>query len=183
MVEWWMVELPISMRQSRADKIAQLLLLLAVLTLSRARATRCDDSARRDIVLFIVDDLRADMLGCYGDALARTPHIDALAERGTRFERAYAQATWCAPSRNSLFFGRYPVGNQLAPATRRERVSLGQHLKRAGYWSVRAGKAFHMAVPGDVIAADRAGEAAKRRKKASDDFMSTIDELRGRAYG
>ncbi|MDA7882406.1 sulfatase-like hydrolase/transferase [Akkermansiaceae bacterium] len=59
-------------------------------------------------ILFIVsDDLKASALGCYGNQICETPHLDALAKRGMVFNRAYCQATWCAPSRTSFMHGRY----------------------------------------------------------------------------
>ena len=59
-------------------------------------------------VLFIMcDQLRRDYLGCYGHPTIRTPHIDALAARGTRFDRAYVQGPVCGPSRMSTYTGRY----------------------------------------------------------------------------
>ena len=51
-------------------------------------------------VLFIIsDDLTSTALGCYGNKICRTPNIDRLAAQGTRFTRAYCQATFCGPSR------------------------------------------------------------------------------------
>ena len=61
-------------------------------------------------VLFItLDTVRADRLGSYGYASARTPTLDALAQSGIRFEQAYCQAPMTLPSHVSLFTGMYPV--------------------------------------------------------------------------
>ena len=60
-------------------------------------------------VLFIIsDDLATHAVGCYGNDLIQTPHIDALAEEGILFERAYANAPMCTPSRATLITGLYP---------------------------------------------------------------------------
>ena len=60
-------------------------------------------------VLFIIsDDLTSTALSCYGNDVCDTPHIDALASKGTRFTRAYCQGTYCGPSRASLMSGYYP---------------------------------------------------------------------------
>lgn len=59
-------------------------------------------------VLFILsDEHRRDALGCYGHKQVRTPHLDALANRGVRFESAYTTCPICVPARASLATGRY----------------------------------------------------------------------------
>ena len=64
--------------------------------------------AGRPNVLFItIDQWRADSLGCAGHPAAVTPNIDRLAAGGVRFERHYAQASPCGPSRASLLTGTY----------------------------------------------------------------------------
>lgn len=62
---------------------------------------------RPNVILILSDSLRADGLGCYGNALARTPSIDALARDGLRFETCYATSPLCVPSRSQLFSGMY----------------------------------------------------------------------------
>ena len=60
-------------------------------------------------VLFIIsDDLTSTALSCYGNTVCKTPNIDALAARGTRFTRTYCQGTYCGPSRASFMSGYYP---------------------------------------------------------------------------
>ncbi len=107
-------------------------------------------------VLFIIsDDLTATALSCYGNDLCKTPNIDHLAERGTRFTRAYCQGTYCGPSRASFMSGYYPhaVGelgyNSPRPALG-ERATWAQHFKNAGYYTARVGKIYHMGVPGGI---------------------------------
>jgi arylsulfatase A-like enzyme len=59
-------------------------------------------------VIFCTDQQRADSLGCAGNERARTPHIDSLAARGTRFTRHRTPNQICCPSRGSLLTGLYP---------------------------------------------------------------------------
>jgi len=61
----------------------------------------------RNILFLMMDQLRWDYLSCYGNSPVRTPHIDALAARGVRFTRAYAQGTSCGNSRASFYTGRH----------------------------------------------------------------------------
>ena len=64
--------------------------------------------AARSVLLVTVDTLRADRLGCYGDARARTSRIDALAAGGTVFERAFTPVPITLPAHASLFTGLIP---------------------------------------------------------------------------
>src|SRR5688572_10133249 len=61
----------------------------------------------KNVVFIVSDDLRASVLGCYGDKICATPNIDRLAARGVVFVRAYCQGTVCGPSRASFMRGRY----------------------------------------------------------------------------
>ena len=65
----------------------------------------------RTVVLITIDTLRADRVGAFGWAAARTPAMDALAARGARFTRAFATAPITLPSHASLLTGLYPPGH------------------------------------------------------------------------
>lgn len=66
-----------------------------------------------NLLLITVDTLRADRLGCYGYAAAKTPTMDALAGRGIRFARAYANAPLTLPSHATLLTGLLPMATGL----------------------------------------------------------------------
>lgn len=104
---------------------------------------------RPNVLLICVDDLKP-VLGCYGDNVARSPNIDALAARGVLFERAYCNQAVCAPSRNSLLTGMrsttlgiYDLGTNFRKS-RPEAVTLPQIFKRNGYHTEGLGKIFHV---------------------------------------
>ncbi len=60
-----------------------------------------------NLVLLVTDDQRADTLGCMGNPVIRTPHIDALATDGVLFENAFVTTSLCPASRASIFTGQY----------------------------------------------------------------------------
>ena len=104
-------------------------------------------------VLFIIsDDLTSTALSCYGNTVCKTPNIDRLAERGTRFTRAYCQGTYCGPSRASFMSGYYPhatgvLGYKSPRPKIGDRATWSQHFKNNGYYAARVSKIFHMGVP------------------------------------
>ena len=106
----------------------------------------------RTNVLFIVADDLNDWVGCLGGhPLVKTPHIDALAQRGVVFTNAHCQAPLCNPSRTSVLLGKRPETTGiygLKPWFRdvsglREAVSLPQYFSRNGYRTLATGKIFH----------------------------------------
>ena len=107
-------------------------------------------------VLFIIsDDLTATALSCYGNAVCKTPNIDRLAARGTRFTHAYCQGTYCGPSRASFMSGYYPHATGVLGYTSPrpeigERATWAQHFKNNGYYTARVSKIYHMGVPGGI---------------------------------
>ena len=66
-----------------------------------------------NILVFFCDQLRIDLLRCYGGSLVRTPNIDALAAESVVFERAYTPCAICSPARASLMTGLYPHGHHM----------------------------------------------------------------------
>jgi iduronate 2-sulfatase len=112
--------------------------------------------ASRPNVLFLISDDLNNLLGCYGDPLAKTPHLDKLAARGVRFDRAYCAFPLCGPSRNSLLTGLYPnssgiLGNsQIFRQTIPSHISLPQAFRQQGYLAARIGKLYHYNVPSSI---------------------------------
>src|SRR6267143_6279194 len=101
-----------------------------------------------NVLLIVADDLN-DSLGCFGNAVVRSPNIDRLAARGVRFERAYCQYPVCNPSRTSMLSGLRPektgvMTNGTHPIPdRNDPPLLPRFLRDSGYFSVRVGKIYH----------------------------------------
>ena len=118
------------------------------LGLSCPSATHADKSQPMNVLLIIADDLRNEM-GCYGSQLAKTPHLDALAAKGVRFDRAYCQYPLCNPSRSSMLTGRRPLTTGVIQnrswfgSEHPDFVSLPRHFQQQGYITLRSGKIFH----------------------------------------
>ncbi|MFM1904371.1 MAG: Choline-sulfatase, partial [Planctomycetota bacterium] len=143
------------MRSFRRCSVWSVGLVVVVAGLAREPVAAAD-ADRRPNVLFIVSDDLNTMLGCYGDTRARSPHIDALARRGVRFDRAYCSFPLCGPSRNSFLTGLYPnatgilANAQIFRQSIPRQVSMPQAFRRAGYFVGRIGKLYHYNVPKSI---------------------------------
>jgi len=96
-----------------------------------------------NVLVFIDDQHRADLLGFGGHPLVKTPHLDALASRGVYFNRMYTCSAVCGPSRNSFMTGVYPRTHEAHHNNvefRRELRSLPGELRQAGYTTTLFGK-------------------------------------------
>ncbi len=82
------------------------LVLLLVALVARA----AESPSRPNILWVVSEDNSYNFVGAFGDPLARTPHLDALARDGVVFTHAYAAAPVCAPSRSSIITGRMANG-------------------------------------------------------------------------
>jgi arylsulfatase A-like enzyme len=99
----------------------------------------------RNVLFIAVDDLRPE-LGCFGKTKLHTPHLDRLAARSRRFERAYCQVPVCMPSRASLMSGVRPDERTLhrtKDILTRGEPTLPGLLKAEGYQTVSIGKVYH----------------------------------------
>ena len=122
-----------------------LLVLLSNLTLP----------AKPNVLFIAIDDL-APALRCYGNLIAKTPHIDRLATTGVRFDRAYNQLPLCNPTRASVMTGLRPDTIKVYDLDRHFRdeapkaVTLSQTFMRHGWWAGRVGKIYHYNVPASI---------------------------------
>lgn len=97
------------------------------------------EAAAPNLVLLVLDTLRADHVGAYGAPLPAgvSPELDLLAARGVRFARTITPSPWTRPSMGALFTSRYPRTLGLyvedGDALRDEFTTLSEALKGAGY--------------------------------------------------
>ena len=132
----------------------KILLLLSIFVF--VGVSKAQENKKKMNVLFIIsDDLTYTALSCYGNKISKTPNIDRLAERGTRFTRAFCQGTYCGPSRASFMSGYYPHANGMfgygSPRARiGDRPMWAELFKKNDYYTARVSKIFHMGVPGGI---------------------------------
>jgi uncharacterized sulfatase len=131
-------------------------LLLACLVLLPGAISAAEPGRKPNVLLLMADDLR-DFGGAYTRAVVKTPHLDRLAARGVRFERACAQYPVCNPSRTSLLLGLRCeqtgiTGNQqFFHDTLPDAVTFPQWLRQHGWTTRSFGKILHAANTGETV--------------------------------
>lgn len=116
----------------------------------------------RPNILWITSEDNGPYLGCYGDTVARTPHLDALAKESTRYLNCFSNAAVCAPARQTLITGMYAtsIGGQhmRSRAVYPDYVSFfPKYLRDAGYYTTNNSKTDYNGGPRN---ADEAMKAA-----------------------
>lgn len=122
--------------------------LLVLLFSSLGLSAECGE--RPNLIWIMADDLGYGDLGCYGQKIIQTPHLDQMAREGLRFTHFYAGATVCAPSRSVLMTGQHHghtrvrgnagQANPKAQALLAEDVTVAKVLQQAGYRTALFGK-------------------------------------------
>lgn len=103
--------------------------------------------AKPNVLFIAIDDL-VPRLGVYGDEVAKSPHIDRLASKGTTFLNAQCQYPVCGPSRASIMSGLRPESAGVLDLKTKWReanpdiVSIPQYLKEYGYFTTGTGKIY-----------------------------------------
>ena len=114
----------------------------AALTLSTNRLNS-QSSKKPNIMLIIGDDMTWNHCQPYGSTDAVTPNMSKLATEGMRFDRMFTSTAMCAPTRQQLYTGLYPVRNGAYPNhswVHNGVKSIAHYLKDAGYRVGLSGK-------------------------------------------
>lgn len=100
-------------------------------------------TSRPNILLLMADQMRADCVGAYGNRTVKTPHLDALAAQGSRFDCAYASTPTCTPARSALLTGLSPWHHGMLGMTLMAAeypLEMPRALAQAGYYTTVIGK-------------------------------------------
>ncbi|RXK55351.1 sulfatase [Oleiharenicola lentus] len=124
----------------------------------------------RPNIVWLTSEDHGPEMGCYGDPLARTPNIDALAAQGMRYRLVWSTAPVCAPARTAIISGLYPLSS--GGIHMRSMVSLppGMHLyphylRAAGYYTTNNDKEdYNLRAPADLW--DESSKTAHWRNRA-----------------
>ena len=122
----------------RAKK--RIVYILLILTLPIM--ARCQDN-RPHIIFIMTDQHRGDALGCMGNDVIITPHLDNLAKDGVTFVNGYSSVPSCTPARSGLLTGLSPWNHGMlgyGRVARKHRYELPRMLKEAGYYTWDRGK-------------------------------------------
>src|SRR6056297_3511388 len=95
------------------------------------------------IVMIMTDQHRGDALGCRGNTVVKTPHLDELAKEGVLFENAYTTTPSCTPARSGLLTGLSPWHHGMlgyGQVAENYNYELPRMIRRAGYYTFGIGK-------------------------------------------
>lgn len=119
------------------------LVLLAILVMVLAPDSRCAAAPPPNIILAMADDQGWGDMAYNGHPDLKTPNFDSMSEAGLRFDRFYAAAPVCSPTRGSVMTGRHPNrfgcfqwGHSLRP----QEITIAEALQTAGYATGHFGK-------------------------------------------
>jgi len=140
-------------------------------------------AAERPNVLWLTSEDHGPEMGCYGDKVARTPNVDALAAKGMLFKRAWSTAPVCAPARTAIISGLYPSSS--GGLHMRSMVSLPdgmklypQYLREAGYHCTNNSKTdYNVREPGRVWD-ESSGKATWKNRGEGQPFFAIFNSTK-----
>jgi len=164
--------------------------LLAAVPAPTAAAPHLGPEGQPNVVVVLIDCLRADHVGVNGAARPATPNIDALAAEGVNFRHAYAQATWTRPSVPSLLTGLYPSEHGLIAFEQTvtdktegaklsdDVVTLAEVLKASGYSTALIADQYQLAPQFNLTQGfDHYDNKAGPAPRLNRDFLHWVDGL------
>ncbi len=168
----------------KIDKLKSTLLLFELLALIVvAHSPNLVLAADHPNILWVTSEDHGPEMGCYGDKLARTPNVDALAAKGMIFNHAWSVAPVCSPARTAIISGMYPSSS--GGLHMRSMVSMPagtkmfpQYLREAGYYCSNNSKTdYNLREPGKVWD-DSSNNAHWRNRSGSQPFFAIFNSTK-----
>lgn len=161
-------------------RIAWCLVSLVVLLLVGQRSWGQATVAERPNILWITSEDNGPQLGCYGDAYADTPNIDALAGRGQIYLNAWSNAPVCAPARTTIITGMYPpsLGAQHMRSQVRlpkEFLLLPEYFQQQGYYTSNNSKEDYNLVKDHKVWDESSPRAHWRKRAPGQPFFAVFN--------
>jgi arylsulfatase A-like enzyme len=156
------------------------ILLIAAFTVLLASQVA---AAERPHILWLTSEDHGPQMGCYGDSLARTPNVDALAAKGMTFAKVWSIAPVCAPARTAIITGLYPSSS--GGLHMRSMVSLPaefklypQYLREAGYYCTNNSKTdYNVRVDAQLWSAS-SGKAHWKNRRPDQPFFAIFNSTK-----
>ncbi len=153
--------------------------LLAIVALSWGHSLAGD----RPNILWITSEDHGPEMGCYGDKLARTPNVDALAAKGMLFNKAWSTAPVCAPARTAIISGLYPSSS--GGLHMRSMVSLPEgmrlyphYLREVGYYCTNNSKTDYNLRVSDRLWDESSNKATWKNRAANQPFFAIFNSTK-----
>lgn len=148
------------------------------------------EAADKPNILWLTSEDHGPQMGCYGDKLARTPNVDALAAKGMIFNRAWSVAPVCAPARTCIVTGLYPSSSggihmrsmvSLPDGSSRPEIQIKlypQYLREAGYYCTNNSKEdYNVRKPRDVWN-ESSGKAHWKNRAEGQPFFAVFNSTK-----
>ena len=131
-------------------------------------------------ILWVTCEDMSPNLGCYGDKYAKSPTIDALAERSLRYRHAWSCAPVCAPARTTIISGMYPPSTGAEHMRSETKLAPGQKmfpqiLREAGYYTSNNSKEDYNLIHTGKVWDDSSNKAHWRNRDPKQPFFSVFN--------
>jgi arylsulfatase A-like enzyme len=134
-------------------------------------------------ILWLTSEDHGPEMGCYGDANARTPNVDALAKNGMIFNHAWSNNPVCAPARTTIIAGMYSTSTggvhmrSMVPMPKGTKM-YPQFLREAGYYTTNNSKEDYNLEKPEGTWDDSSGRAHWRNRKNSQPFFAVFNSVK-----
>ena len=136
------------------------------------------NSSRPNIILIMCDDLGWGDVGFNGNKIIKTPHLDTMANSGIKFDRFYAAAPVCSPTRGSALTGRHPFRYGIYYANtghmKKKELTIAEIMKTKGYRTGHFGKWHLGTLTTKIKDANRGGPKGAKHYSSPQQNLSLI---------